>query len=487
MTLKMPLNPPIVRRFVQRSNGVSDLMKESSCSLIRRSLSMKYQTSLKPLFLADLISDSYAYKRDNKESIRYTLQNNFNSIALKDLKDKPSAVCKMDEGKFTDSHITFRQIGMPLIHATKLAKLSKKMNLIFGFRPIDPLNAQLMRQKFPTKPMHIKAKTSNWGPMAGFICINQALSKLVFSDSKEMIDRANAEVKQCLEQGLALSGFLTITKDRLSFLCGMKSRHQISFSNSRMDVKILTAQGLKGYAFHLSLLSPNRWLVEYQGEPVKVLYAPGTGLPMIADYDLMLVAPPVHEFDHSDTQINPEVSYILHKQKMMKSKVLWNRLFSQDKYLKLDDTQLLAYAISKDIYAADLDPKLGNLSKREKYLIKEINTVLECEKGYELVHHGAEAANPFSIPEQAAKDNYPAVFFLPYTLDTKGNKVLRERVEIIKNTEMMKQFVKEIKDSGYVVHINPSWEKELQKIRSSSYEASRSLIESKWLGKASFV
>lgn len=487
MPVKMPLSPPIVRRVIQANSGSSNFINESSCGLKKRSLSVRCQTSLRPTILVNSIACSNINEGDNNNSIRYKLLKSYNSIALKDLEDIQSSVRDNEDKASACDQTTIRQVGIPLTHAAKLAELSKKMNLIFGFRPIDPLNTQLIIQKLPTKPMRIKAKTSNWGPMAGFICVNQSLSKLVFFGNKHLIDQANEEIEECLDQGLALTGFLTITTDRLSFLCENKSRHQIAFSNSQMNVKIRTSQGLECYTFHLSLLSPNRWLVEYQGEPIKVLYAPGTGLPMIADYDLMLVAPSVHEFDHSDTPINPEVSYFLHKQKIIKSKVLWNRLFSQDESLKLDDTQLLAYAMSKEVYAANLDPTLGNLSKREKHLINEINTVLECKKGFELVHHGAEAANPFSVPEQAAKDNYPAVFFLPYTLDTNGNKVCRERIEIIKNTQMMKQFVKEIKDAGYVVHINPSWEKELQTVRSSSYETSRSLIKKKWQGKVNLV
>lgn len=50
-------------------------------------------------------------------------------------------------------------------------------NVILMFRPVNPLSTGLLEAGAVAKGMHIKAKTSDWGPMAGYIPSDPRLSK----------------------------------------------------------------------------------------------------------------------------------------------------------------------------------------------------------------------------------------------------------------------------------------------------------------------
>lgn len=62
-------------------------------------------------------------------------------------------------------------------HVAAMQTIAEDTNVILMFRPVNPLSTGLLEEGAVAKGMHIKAKTSDWGPMAGFIPSDPRLSK----------------------------------------------------------------------------------------------------------------------------------------------------------------------------------------------------------------------------------------------------------------------------------------------------------------------
>ncbi|MBC7502686.1 MAG: adenylate cyclase, partial [Herminiimonas sp.] len=106
--------------------------------------------------------------------------------------------------------------GIVISHLAILAALAEELDIVFAFRPVNPLATQLIEQGYPTKDLSIKGKSANWGPMAGFVPVLQELSKLAGKPAE--IDKSNASVQDCIADGHAVAQPLTIDMARLNAL-----------------------------------------------------------------------------------------------------------------------------------------------------------------------------------------------------------------------------------------------------------------------------
>lgn len=70
-----------------------------------------------------------------------------------------------------------QQSGLVRLHVAALQSIAMRYKTILMFRPVNRLSTGLLQANGVAKGMHIKAKTSDWGPMAGFIPSDQGLSK----------------------------------------------------------------------------------------------------------------------------------------------------------------------------------------------------------------------------------------------------------------------------------------------------------------------
>lgn len=366
--------------------------------------------------------------------------------------------------------------GIPPEHINALIHLAESENIVFGFRPIDRLNAQLIREQYPSKGIHVKGKSSDWGPMAGFICTNQGLSKLIHSAKPDEIKHYQQKVQSCINEGHAEPGPLIISRSRLLTLIAENTHHKMSMHGENIYIETMANGFKQHYQFKAKPLQNDQYKIEYNDSPLLVLCDPESKLPLISDYDLILVAKDLAHFDNQDIPIQPIISFPDYKTKLLKYKGVWEKLFHPTRFMALSETELLSNGMSLEAFTHGLNPTMGNLSKRTEHLIQSINKVIGCRPGKELVHHGDDANNPFTSPEEAVLGNYPATIFLPYKLSLQGDKESVGRCQIVHNTEEFKALLQEIKDQGYQANPNPLWEKDLQQVRRSSFTSSKSVF-----------
>lgn len=92
--------------------------------------------------------------------------------------------------------------------------LANKHNIIYGFRVPNPYVPSLLKEGLPAKGIEIKPKTSELGPIAGYIPLDQSLSK-ASTRTKEEIEDLNRKAQISVEEGLAFPTPLEVSGQRI--------------------------------------------------------------------------------------------------------------------------------------------------------------------------------------------------------------------------------------------------------------------------------
>lgn len=308
--------------------------------------------------------------------------------------------------------------GIPATHLKTLSNYAIQKNLIYGIRPISPLATSLIEAGYPTKPLSIKGKSADWGPQAGFICVDQNFSKLV--GQPERVKKYNALIRKNLENGDAVSVPLTIPRDRINELIKLTC---LELSQPHGDKMVLLARSPTGQEYQFEAIyqsnSNNYYRIEIAGKPIYVLSQPEIHEPFVPDYDLLLVAPHIGDYGTLDTVVPSERN----------------------------------------------DTKLGTANHRLLKLADDIHRALDRDEQHKLIHHGSDVNNESS----QLTDNFPVTLFLTKIIGKYNT------IAVLDSAEALAEFIQAAKNEGYHVPINERWQG-MQNIRRASYEQTRGKI-----------
>ncbi|CAM3089801.1 MARTX multifunctional-autoprocessing repeats-in-toxin holotoxin RtxA [Vibrio ordalii] len=291
------------------------------------------------------------------------------------------------------------ELGMPDIDQKILAEVSERENVIIGVRPVDEKSKSLIDSKlYSSKGLFVKAKSSDWGPMSGFIPVDQSFAK---ASARRDLDKFNGYAEQSIESGNAVSADLYLNQVRIDELVSKyQSLTALEFDAESGMYKTTATNGDQTVTFFLNKVtveSKDLWQVHYMkdGElaPFKVIGDPVSKQPMTADYDLFTVMYSYAELGPQD-KVKQPLTW-----EQWKESVTYEDL--TPKYKELYDSEVL--------YNKKDGASLGVVSDRLKTLKDVINTSLGRTDGLEMVHHGADDANPYAV----MADNFPATFFVP--------------------------------------------------------------------------
>ncbi|WP_337919250.1 MARTX multifunctional-autoprocessing repeats-in-toxin holotoxin RtxA [Vibrio cholerae] len=291
------------------------------------------------------------------------------------------------------------ELGMPDIDQKILAEVAERENVIIGVRPVDEKSKSLIDSKlYSSKGLFVKAKSSDWGPMSGFIPVDQSFAK---ASARRDLDKFNGYAEQSIESGNAVSADLYLNQVRMDELVSKyQSLTALEFDAESGMYKTTATNGDQTVTFFLNKVtveSKDLWQVHYMkdGElaPFKVIGDPVSKQPMTADYDLLTVM-------YSYAELGP--------QDKVKQPLTWEQWKESVTYEDLTPKYQELYS-SEELYNKKDGASLGVVSDRLKTLKDVINTSLGRTDGLEMVHHGADDANPYAV----MADNFPATFFVP--------------------------------------------------------------------------
>ncbi|EPW8572846.1 CyaA/EF/ExoY family adenylyl cyclase toxin [Morganella morganii] len=362
---------------------------------------------------------------------------------------RPSCTTAAFPGLITERQAVISQTGIATEHLAPLQALAEEQQLVISFRPVETTATGLISAGYPTKNFTIKGKSANWGPMAGFIPVDQFYSKLC--GEKHKIELMDKKVAECLRHGHASKNILQITDSRINELVhmGLLTRHQPD-KNGFITLEAKSPHG-HPHLFTAKPAADDTYAIYVQKDDtqVRVLCCPQLNKPLTADYDLMIVAPRTEDFGSLDIPHNPDVS--------------------ADAFAK-KRSYLLRRGSTKEIIHQELlereDPRLGNNTPRIAALIPLINASLFREDGKEVVHHSMDATNPFS--DMSA--NFPVTFFLPKPLGGLPQMLL------VNNIEGLRTVLHTLECNNFMVPHNPLWSDEIPSLRRESFEMTRRLF-----------
>ncbi len=236
-------------------------------------------------------------------------------------------------------------------HALAISQVAKARNEIIIIRPVNPDSTHLIAKGATTKSMHVKGKSSNWGPQKGYIAVDQAFSKLAEEGDKK-INKYNCDVRDSLKKKKAYRKALTFTEGETEYqvrilknkMAGRK-RPLVVLRDSAGNYKSINDESLPA-----SISDDNTQPLEVLTDTTKNEY-------MTADYDF------------------------------------------------------LAIGTKKESGPAELHPEMGSVTPLQKRLIVYLNAVVQDKGGYtggNVVWHGPE--NQFSLSPGV---DYPNTAFEP--------------------------------------------------------------------------
>ena len=343
--------------------------------------------------------------------------------------------------------------GMPSSEKQAFADYANEKDMIIGVRPIDPLNASLIEsKKYIGKNFHIKGKSSDIGPLTGFIPYDQSLSKKSIRSSQDNVDKYNKINLQTVRSNHAKPDGLNITRERIYEL---ESKGSLSVTydsgdeivmdviSDDLDERFVGIAKEDGYEIYR--------VVDGQNIKVEVLTDPETGNAIIADYDLMSV---IYRYEsHGELDNRP----LIMSHKDFKAQL--------DRYGNIPD-ELRPYYDDADLYYSWEDSDMGNVSNRVRNVISDLNAKLNRGDDHKMIHHSSDDANPFANVE----DNFPAIFFVPDGLSVKGFDMTDEGHVIIETKKDLLDFYQYSFNNYYYGAKNKSWGDEFGKLRPSWFE-----------------
>jgi adenylate cyclase ExoY len=331
-------------------------------------------------------------------------------------------------------------IGIPAKHAIKMQQIAKKSNTIFGIRPVESIARTLINEGYPTKNFKVKGKSSNWGPQSGFICKNQYFSKK--NGSAKDIEKFNTDIEQGITKGHFKTTALKISKGRIEELRDELHLIETTKQDNNILIYAMSPSG-KEETFIASYNQVDDMYELFNAKdntPIEVVCDLKLGKPLTADYDLLLVAPRIENFNNEAKD-----------SRQGKMSVFKNKYIPQK-----DKVKHIMENVNKSF---------GNSTKRSIDLIEQINNKLNRGYGLEVAHHSDDAGNPNSNMH----DNFPATFFLPKKIGEFN------AVTVIKDKKMFDEFIVAVKDAGFHFEDHPLWDVP----RRPSYEEALNFFQNK--------
>lgn len=183
--------------------------------------------------------------------------------------------------------VTEQQSGITSDHIQALQDFCAEWNVFLFIRPTERVCTQLIKEHYPTKSVDVHDKTSNWGPMAGFVPCDQFFSKHFIGEPNP-----NASYSQNRH---AVAQVLALPSQRLA---NLETTGKITKTEDAGCRRIYTAQTSNPMADRLEFVldkTGDNWEVSWRhcGETdiTSLMVWTYGDRPVTGDYDLFMATP----------------------------------------------------------------------------------------------------------------------------------------------------------------------------------------------------
>lgn len=339
--------------------------------------------------------------------------------------------------------------GMPREHALCFQNVADSTHCVICCRSVGRYATGLILENYASKGFHVKAKSCNWGPMAGFVCSDPRFTKR--GGSREARERQRADVHAAIfkEHAGEIQVYLTDSRRKTLETMGCIGRtggtiNEMVYSATSPDGKTMS------FVLRREMDGPGArglqlWAVFYQAGEVALPAAPqapsrpteGKLLPVMAlvdpqcsaavrdtyraamtgDYDLWAVFPPAAQFQ---------------------PRGLDERLVPQSNRFVLPISRFVQYE----------HRHMGNVTGRVVLVKNRLNSAIRAAgyTGGEMVHHSDEAGRPLIVEVELS--------FIAFIPDKMG------QARFVDTLSDLKDFMREVVRDYYIT-LNPGWGRQL--------------------------
>ena len=409
-------------------------------------------------------------------------------------------------------------VGMPICQGQQFGSVATKTGTIIMSRAPGIYATQLIEESYATKGFHNKAKSCNWGPMAGFVTDEPLFSKvgLFEKEQKKQQKRVNEAIKkgagkinlvisEARRQWLIDKGLIILESDSNesggdgdvrtfvteSELVGNRPRvikYRAGLDHVKGDQLELAGQYRFFLRTHRTFESSGRtsdistqlrvhnnlWEVWFKAPGERILPVQAMVDPNFKKED-ELTMPDYKVATTADFDLFATWGYV----KKIKDLIRENELKGETKivefwreFIKLMDMRPASSLMLRSYYATEEfeDGDVGNITPRLALIVDELNEAFKVICGYEggnLVHHSDEAGRP-----KIDDVDYPIIVFFPegsaisklYQNDVISIDGGSKRDDLAKYANVkdeLRTLIKNAEATGYQVNLNPGWAREL--------------------------
>lgn len=332
-------------------------------------------------------------------------------------------------------------------HSVVFQTIADQSQCVISSRAVGKYATGLLRDGYATKGFHDKAKSCNWGPMAGFVLSDPRFTKR--GDSREAMEEQRRDLFKAFKEGAReVPVFITEARrmDLLrSPLNGMRDGWQQDYDNRYY---FSTSPSGKLYLFHLQRTdaAPGAngkplWAVQYayteKALPGKLDAASVSKdlryLPVMAMVDVA-TRPSVVGTYLAATTGDYDLFAVFPRRGAFSPGGADKRMVPGSERFRQPIQQFIAHE----------DADMGNLTPRIRRLVAQINA-LAMHPGGDIVHHSDEAGRP-----KVDAIDFPFIAWVP----GKAEPVA------VSDVGDFKSFIGSLR-SEYVLALNPGWLRQL--------------------------
>ena len=360
--------------------------------------------------------------------------------------------------------------GFPDPHVQAFKRVAMQMKMVISSRELNPCCTDLVLESYAAKGFHIKAKTCDWGPAAGFV-----VEDYRFIKGSTDFEKQKKSLAAAFSDG-AVAMPLFISDERLGQLKSRKILSVVKQDGNRAEATAFSEKDNRLYKFVLVKTggvpggAGSMWGVYYDPsenpEPSPSRKVSGLALPLAKDLQPLMGMVNQENADGGKLGVKSAVAgdydlWCLFPHGQVKDSGINDRPMP----LKAAMPKSVAPAILNKAVAAGVvyspqgklefakakeNPDLGNFSLGVMKVKNALNQACAGAgySGGNIVQHSDYGGNPFG------EIDYPLIFFVPNAQFTIADAMVVGQAEgLVK----LKQVLKEIDKRGFVIKLNPAW------------------------------
>lgn len=355
--------------------------------------------------------------------------------------------------------------GFHARHVAAFKDVCMDTRMVIASRELNPFCTDLMMDGYAAKGLHIKAKTCDWGPMAGFVLLDPRFTK-----ARQSFAKQQAAVAAAIAAGAgAVPLVISDSRVRALMVRGMMARTASSVDVGRRGVEVVAHSSDTGEAHRFLLLrsaASEHWAIWYKprgsaGAPRPAARPDTFGQRIVAAGWRPLcgltnpgAAATGAGFSSRLRRLRSVVPVRSHKRARCRHSRSRDAAgsFVVPKVgagvARRAHQAGLVYADAREReHAAKTmgNKQLGNISWAVDRVRRQLNRA--CRPGNDVVLHGDYGG--FALGEI----DYPLIFFIP--LPERGFRAAE--TALVRNVTELTDTLRLIRKLGFIVEVNPSW------------------------------